>query len=197
MGFLSKILGGDKADPMSLSREVGSLINEVSARECAKLQKTWETSFDEQTETVLFCEYAIILLSIADRLGLKQWGESPTRELVLNALIREVKSAFSQQPAFGEDEAARGRYFEDLFQDRYRKYSSYKEIMGKGTDNLISRAADTLVDKFLKTISETQKASVALNTSESISQMLLAIMTSPALINLYPEGRLQLIRRGA
>ncbi len=195
MGLLSKMFGIGKSDPMELSREVGNLINEVSAKECAKLQKFWETSLDEQTETILFCEYAIILLSITDRLGLKQWGESPTRELVLNALMREVKNAFCQQPMFGDDAAARSRYFEDIFQTRYRNYSSCKEIFGKDTDNLISRAADTLVANFLKDTPEAQKASVALNTAESISQMLLAIMTSPALINLYPEGRLELSKR--
>lgn len=176
MGLLSFLTG--KPNPDKIAENLSTIIIQVAVYESEQIAQVWKVSPDDRTLVYLFIEYSTMLVSIADRLAHKKWGD-PFRSQVMNLVIDHIKEAFCQQSHYGNNVQERGLFFERIFQDRFQYLAKCESIMGDG-NQIVWTTACYLVDSFLELDSEALKANFALETAKAINKSVTAIiMTKP------------------
>ena len=167
-----------KPSPSKIAEDLGPLLVQVAVHECGTFQQVWKRELDDKTQVALFAEFTIILVAVADRLAFDRFGD-PTRSQVMNHLVDTVRNCFANQSHFGDTRHERVTYFEHVFADRFRAFSTCSSIMGEGQDSLMFTGARHFAETFLEGIPKSQLLDAVLETGKALSTSVIALLATP------------------
>ncbi|KAB2960479.1 MAG: hypothetical protein F9K13_05310 [Candidatus Methylomirabilis oxygeniifera] len=177
-----------KPSPSKIAEDLGPLFVQVAVHECGSFQQIWKRQLDDETQVMLFAEFAIILVAVADRLVFDKFGD-PTRSKVINRVVETVRDCFVNQSHFGDTRQERIVYFERFFADRFQSFATCSSIMGEGQDSLISTGTRYLAETFLEDIPESQLPEAVLETDKTLSKSVVALLATPIFKALCENNR--------
>ena len=177
-----------KRSPSKIAERLGTLIVQVAANEAGELQNIWKRQLDDKTQVALFLDNSILLIAITDRLAVGKFDPAD-RNQIMNAVVNTVRSCFAnQRQHFGKTKQEREAYFEQVFADRFQKFSKCSSILGRGEDSVVFFGARHLVETFLGDVAESEVPDVLYKTGEAVSRCVVALMTTPPFKDLS-EGK--------
>jgi hypothetical protein len=168
-----------KQGPRKVAEDVGYLLVRVAVHECGSFQQAWNRELNDQEQVALFAEFIVILLAVADRLALDNFGD-PVRSQIMNSVVDTARTSFANQTHFGSTVQERGLHFEHLFANRFQELGSCSSIMGDGMNSVVFMGARQLVDTFLDDVTAAERVTMVVETGKVISRAIIALMTVPS-----------------